>query len=115
MSRTLSRTVSIVALAVVALALPLAGCNMQSGKPGAKAAVKVPPSPYAAIANGKVDVEGGVVQVAARAPGTVREVMVQEGDTVTKNEILARQEDDAQRLAVVAAQAAVAQAQSARI
>ena len=112
MSRTLSRTVSIVALAVVALALPLAGCNMQSGKPGAKAAVKVPPSPYAAIANGKVDVEGGVVQVAARAPGTVREVMVQEGDTVTKNEILARQEDDAQRLAVGAAQAAVAQAQS---
>ena len=113
MSRILSRTVSIVALAVVAVALPLAGCNMQGGKPGAKAAVKVPPSPYAAIANGKVDVEGGVVQVAARAPGTVREVMVQEGDTVTKNEILARQEDDAQRLAVVAAQAAVAQAQSA--
>ena len=113
MSRTLSRTVSIVALAIVAVALPLAGCNMPGGKPGAKAAVKVPPSPYAAIANGKVDVEGGVVQVAARAPGTVREVMVQEGDTVTKNEILARQEDDAQRLAVVAAQAAVAQAQSA--
>ncbi len=115
MSRTLSRTVSIVALAVVATALPLAGCNMNmaGGKPGAKAAIKVPPSPYAAIANGKVDVEGGVVQVAARAPGTVREVMVQEGDSVTKNEILARQEDDAQRLAVGAAQAAVAQAQSA--
>jgi len=113
MSRTLSRTVSIVALAVVAVALPLAGCNMPGGKPGAKAAVKVPPSPYAAIANGKVDVEGGVVQVAARAPGTVREVMVQEGDTVTKNEILARQEDDAQRLAVDAARAGVTQAQSA--
>ncbi len=115
MSRTLSRTVSVLALAVVAVALPLAGCNMNAagGKPGAKAAVKVPPSPYAAIANGKVDVEGGVVQVAARAPGTVREVMVQEGDAVTKNEILARQEDDAQRLAVSAAQAAVAQAQSA--
>jgi len=115
MSRTLTRTVSIAAVALLAVGLPLAGCNMQApgGKPGAKTAVKVPPSPYAAIANGKVDVEGGVVQVAARAPGTVREVMVQEGDTVTKNQVLARQEDDAQRLAIGAAQAAVSQAQSA--
>ncbi len=115
MSRLLSRTVSIAALAIVAVALPLSGCNMQGpgGKPGGKAAVKVPPSPYAAIANGKVDVEGGVVQVAARSPGTVREVMVEEGDPVTKGEILARQEDDAQRLAIVAAQAAVDQADSA--
>lgn len=114
MSRTLFRTVSIAAVAVVAAAMPLAGCNMQApgGKPGGKAAIKVPASPYAAIANGKVDVEGGVVQVAARAPGTVSEVLVQEGDTVTKNQILARQEDDAQRLAVLAAKAAVSQAQS---
>ena len=115
MSRILTRTVSIAAVALVAAGLPLAGCNMQApgGKPGAKAAVRVPPSPYAAIANGKVDVEGGVVQGAARAPGTVREVMVQEGDTVTRNQILARQEDDAQRLAIGAAQAAVSQARSA--
>jgi HlyD family secretion protein len=115
MSRTLSRTVSVAALAIVALAMPLAGCNMpaQGGKPGAKGAVKVPPSPYAAIANGKVDVEGGVIQVAARAPGTVREVLVQEGDSVTKGQVLARQEDDAQRLAVGSSQAAVAQAESA--
>ncbi len=115
MSRTLFRTVSVTALAVMALAVPLSGCNMQvpGGKPGAKAAIKVPPSPYAAIANGKVDVEGGVIQVAARSPGTVRDVLVQEGDSVTKNQILARQEDDAQRLAVGSAQAAVAQAESA--
>lgn len=115
MSRMPFRTASIAALAVLAAALPLAGCNIPAvaGKPGGKAAIKVPPSPYATIANGKVDVEGGVVQVAARAPGTVRQVMVQEGDTVTKGEILARQEDDAQRLAVDSAQAAVAQAQSA--
>jgi HlyD family secretion protein len=115
MSRISFRIASIAALAALAAALPLTGCNMQAsaGKPGAKTAIKVPPSPYAAIANGKVDVEGGVVQVAARAAGTVRQVMVQEGDTVTKGEILARQEDDSQRLAVATAQAAVAQAQSA--
>ncbi len=114
MSRTLFRTVSIAALAIVAVAAPLSGCNKgPGGKPDPKAAVKVPPSPYAAIANGKVDVEGGVIQVAARAPGTVREVMVQEGDAVTKGQVLARQEDDAQRLAVGSSQAAVAQAESA--
>ncbi|MGV9005661.1 MAG: HlyD family secretion protein [Brevundimonas sp.] len=69
-------------------------------------------SPYAAIANGKVDVEGGIIQIAARRGGIVREVMVQEGDRVTAGQILARQEDDEARLAVQSAQAQVAQAQS---
>src|ERR1700712_1349593 len=68
-------------------------------------------SPYAAIAAGKADVEGGVIQVAARAAGVVREVYVQEGDKVTKGQILARQEDDVPRLA---AQTAAADVQSAR-
>lgn len=106
---------SAVALVLLAIAAgSLTGCQKPGGpQGGAKATVKVPPSPYAAIANGKVDVEGGVVQVAARAPGTVREVLVQEGDTVTKNQILARQEDDAQKLAVGSAQAQVSQAESA--
>ncbi len=105
---------SAVALVLLAMAAaPLSGCQKPGAPGGAKAAVKVPPSPYATIANGKVDVEGGVVQVAARSAGTVREVMVQEGDTVTKSEILARQEDDAQKLAVGSAQAQVSQAESA--
>ena len=43
------------------------------------AAAQEEPSPYAAIANGKADVEGGVIQVAARRQGIVREVFVQEG------------------------------------
>ncbi|TLZ15903.1 MAG: biotin/lipoyl-binding protein, partial [Gammaproteobacteria bacterium] len=57
------------------------------------------PSRYATIASGKVDVEGGVVEVAARHPGVVREVLVQEGDTVRKGQILARLEDREARLA----------------
>tara|TARA_R110002167_G_scaffold23011_6_gene81874 strand:+ start:3292 stop:4302 length:1011 start_codon:yes stop_codon:yes gene_type:complete len=69
-------------------------------------------SPYAAIANGKVDVEGGIIQIAARRGGIVREVMVQEGDRVTAGQILARQEDDEARLGVQSAQAQVAQTQS---
>lgn len=76
---------------------------------------KAPPpidSPFAAIANGKADVEGGVIQVAARAPGIVREVDIAEGDRVRKGQVLARQEDDQARLAAQTAQADLAQAQA---
>jgi HlyD family secretion protein len=69
-------------------------------------------SPYAAIANGKVDVEGGIIQIAARRGGIVRDVLVQEGDRVVAGQILARQEDDEARLALQSATADVAQAQS---
>ena len=69
-------------------------------------------SPYAAIANGKVDIEGGIIQIAARRGGIVREVLVQEGDTVVAGQILARQEDDEARLALQTASADLASAQS---
>ncbi|WP_339933342.1 HlyD family efflux transporter periplasmic adaptor subunit [uncultured Brevundimonas sp.] len=75
------------------------------------AATKVE-SPYAAIANGKVDVEGGIIQIAARRGGVVRDVLVQEGDRVAAGQILARQEDDEPRLALRSANADVAQAES---
>lgn len=69
-------------------------------------------SPYAAIANGKIDVEGGIIQIAARRGGVVREVYVQEGDLVTAGQILARQEDDEPRLSLQTANADLASAQS---
>lgn len=77
-----------------------------------KAAATRVESPYAAIANGKVDVEGGIIQIAARRGGVVREVLVQEGDRVVAGQILARQEDDEPRLALSSANADVAQAES---
>lgn len=69
-------------------------------------------SPYAAIANGKVDVEGGIISVAARRGGIIKDVLVQEGDRVVAGQILARQEDDEARLSVQSARATVAQAES---
>jgi HlyD family secretion protein len=76
------------------------------------AAANAPKSPYVAIANGKADVEGGMIQVAARRAGIVRNVLVHEGDRVIKGQILARQEDDEPRLAAAQAAAAVRQAQA---
>lgn len=69
-------------------------------------------SPYATIANGKVDIEGGVIEVAARRPGVISEVLAQEGNVVKKGQVLARLEDRDAILAINSAKAAVAQARS---
>ena len=94
--------------AAVLACLCIAACG--PGKAEQKAASSAAPSPYATISNGKVDVEGGIVEIAARRPGIIREVLVQEGDVVHRGQVLARQEDEEPRLAVASAQAAVGQA-----
>jgi HlyD family secretion protein len=74
------------------------------------AAAKAPKSPYVAIANGKADVEGGLIQVAARTAGVIREVDVQEGADVKKGQVLARLEDEQPRLQAQEAEAELRQA-----
>lgn len=112
------KTALVLSAAVLALAAcggPGPGDEPAPGTKGSKSEVD-PNSiatPYAAISAGKVDIEGGLVDVAARAPGIVKEVYVQEGDKVVAGQILARQEDDDSRLSRdrVAAQLTQAQAQ----
>ena len=102
-------------LAVIVVAVgALAFMRVQAQKAHAEAAAKARPldTPFAAIASGKADVEGGVIQVAARTAGVIRQVFVQEGDTVTKGQVLARLEDDQPRLAAQTAQANLAQAKA---
>jgi HlyD family secretion protein len=107
---TAARFFPVLAVSLATAAGALSGCQ----KPAqAQASAAPAPTPFAAIADGKADVEGGVIQVAARAAGVVRDVYVQEGDTVAKGQILARQEDDAARLAVATAEANLAQARAA--
>lgn len=81
-------------------------------KPGASTAQLVD-TPYIAISSGKVDIEGGLVDIAARSQGIVKEVYVQEGDKVKKDQVLARQDDEDSRLSRdrVAAQLAQTEAQ----
>src|SRR5258705_238761 len=102
-----------VLIAIAFVELCLSGC----GKSGAgahtdKSAGAGPPSPFATIANGKVDIEGGVIEIAARRFGVIKDVLVHEGDVVRKGQILARQEDQDSILAIISARAAVAQSQS---
>ncbi len=88
--------------------------RMNTQRAHAEAAAKARPidTPYAAIASGKADVEGGIIQVAARTAGVVRQVFVQEEDTVAKGQVLARLEDDQPRLAAQTAAAGLAQAKA---
>jgi HlyD family secretion protein len=111
-----NRIVWIVAILVILLA---GGGLFLSSQAKAKkaqeakaAAAAAPSSPYVAIANGKADVEGGVIQVAARTSGVVREVLAQEGDDVTKGQVLARLEDDEPRLQAESAAADMRQAEA---
>jgi HlyD family secretion protein len=92
-------------------AASLGGCQ-KAGEAKANVAAAPAATPYIAVADGKADVDGGIIQVAARTAGVVRFVYVQEGDAVTKGEVLARQEDDAPRLAVATAEASLAQAKA---
>lgn len=114
MKRLLSFTII---AAAGALSLSACGGPPPPGDEGGASHAKVDPAsintPYAAIAAGKVDIEGGLVDIAARAPGIVREVLVQEGDQVKAGQILAKQEDDDSRLSRnrVAAQLQQAEAQ----
>jgi multidrug resistance efflux pump len=102
---------ALVAIAFVELCL--SGCGKSGASAHAdKAAGAGPPSPFATIANGKVDIEGGVIEVAARRFGVIKDVLVHEGDVVRKGQILARQEDQDSILAINSARATVSQSQS---
>lgn len=98
----------------MALALGLAACGAKGDakKKGDEAAEVAANSPYAAIAAGKADIEGGLVDIAARQPGIVREVLVREGDEVRKGQVLARLDDQEARLSRNKAAAALQEAQA---
>ncbi len=95
---------STLALSVFAIAT-LAACNAK-GADGATTENSETPAvanagasgDYAAISSGKVDIEGGLVDIAARVPGIVQTVLVEEGASVKAGDILARQDDMDARL-----------------
>ena len=88
--------------------LLLGGCA-----PDSTPAASAPPvASYAAVARGRVDVEGGLLALAMPREGTLATVTVHEGDRVHQGQILATLTDDDARLAVDAAQAGLDQAQA---
>ncbi|BAI75422.1 secretion protein (plasmid) [Azospirillum sp. B510] len=67
-------------------------------------------TPVVAAGRGRVDVEGGMIQIAAQRDGVITEIFVTEGADVRAGDLLARQDDRAARAALEEAKAALAEA-----
>ncbi|HEX7325030.1 MAG TPA: HlyD family efflux transporter periplasmic adaptor subunit [Rhodanobacteraceae bacterium] len=97
-------------VAITVLALLLGACA--SGVGGTPASSAEPAAKWLAVARGQVDVEGGMVEVAARASGVVAAVAVTQSEHVTKGEVLARLDPRAAKIHEQTAQAELAQAKA---
>lgn len=65
------------------------------------------------VARGVIDIEGGIIQIAASRDGVIREIRVEEGAEVKQGDILAVLDDRVPRAALTVAKAELAQAEAA--
>lgn len=95
---------------LVLAALALAGCSRDDapGKPAQAQAA----SPYAAVARGRIDIEGGLLKLSVPREGVVAEIKVHEGDHVRKGDLLAMLDTQPAKLAVTSAEAEQKQAEA---
>ena len=85
----------------------LAACSHDDGGK-ARAQTSVPA--FAAVARGRVDIEGGLLRLSMPREGVVAEIKVHEGDHVHKGQVLAMLDTKPAQLAVSAAEAEQQQA-----
>jgi multidrug resistance efflux pump len=85
----------------------LAACSR-----GDDTAVAAPAPAYAAVARGRIDVEGGVLSLAFPREGVLASVDAREGDHVRQGQVLAALDPAPAKLAVAAAQAELDQARA---
>lgn len=79
-------------------------------QPAEKAAHQAVAKPaYTAVSKGRVDVEGGLVHLAAKRDGIVEKVLVKEGDLVKAGQPLAALDDDMQQMALQVAKKELAE------
>jgi len=96
----------ILALGVAGL---LGGCSQPGDAPVGAAA---PAARYAAVARGRIDIEGGLLALSMPREGVLATVAVHEGDRVKRGQLLAALDTHPAQLAVDAAQAQLEQAQA---
>ncbi len=93
---------------VALLSFALCACS----KPANADLPKTTTSDAAAVARGRVDVEGGLLAISASRDGTVVAVNATDGDNVTAGEVLAQLDPRPAELAVVSAQAELEQSRA---
>ena len=94
----------------VACVLALAACGKSSNPVPATNSAAASASAFVAIARGKIDVEGGIVRVAATRDGIVSEVHGDIGDAVKAGDVLVALDPKPAQIALDAAHAEVAAA-----
>lgn len=97
-------------LALAGLPLLLAGGCLLGCKRQSEARQGAPSSPWIALAKGRVDIEGGLINLAASREGLITRVFVEEGTDVVKGQVLATLDDRSARLALTLAEREAAQA-----
>jgi RND family efflux transporter MFP subunit len=94
----------------VSLLWLLAACSKSADAPTSGPAKPV--ATYAAVARGKIDIEGGLLALSMPREGTLAKVAVREGDRVKQGQLLAALDTEPATLAVDGAQAQLEQAQA---
>jgi multidrug resistance efflux pump len=102
---------TLLSLPALALAVALLAACSHSDADKAKAQAAATPA-YAAVARGRIDIEGGLLKLSMPRDGVVAEIKVHEGDHVTKGQVLAVLDTKPAQLAVHAAEAERQQAQA---
>lgn len=98
-------------LSTVAAAAVLTGSLVACGQSEPKAE-PAPASRPVAMAKGKIDVEGGVIRLAAQREGLIQDVFAEEGDRVRKGQVLAQIDSRQAALSVAQAKADLSEARA---
>ncbi|MFA6231331.1 MAG: biotin/lipoyl-binding protein [Rhodanobacter sp.] len=99
-------------LPLACLALSLSAMLGACSKPADPATGATAPPAYAAVARGRIDIQGGLLTLSMPREGTLTRVAVHEGDLVKQGQLLAQLDTRPATLAVEAAQAQLEQAQA---
>jgi multidrug resistance efflux pump len=92
----------------ILVALVIASCSREPSS--GKTAAMDYPAPFVAVARGRVNVEGGLLNVAMPVEGTLTDVAVHEGERVRQGQTLAVTDPTASRIQLTMAQARLRQA-----
>jgi len=99
-------------LGLLAAALTVAACSRSADHAGSAQAAPLAQPQFAAMARGRVDVEGGLVRIAAPRDGVIAELRVAAGDTVKQGDLIAVIDARQAELAAGVAKAELDQAQA---
>ena len=88
-----SRNAVLGAALIGLVGLLLAACEQKHSAPPAPIATVEASTNALASAKGKVDIEGGIIRLAARRDGVIAEVLVEEGARVKRGQVLALLDD----------------------